>query len=314
MSDTTTFYILGAGAIGLSLAVYLTQAGLNVQLVRTSQTNIEQQKLNVRLKGLQSSGYETTQVNVCSLDQIGKTQISEVQSVVIVTAKTFANTSIAEHFKAQESKPPVILMQNGIAIEDDFLQAGFEDVYRTILYSGGQKIENYAVEFKMVASSPIGVIAGDRETLNSLVRQISTPQFPFHVELNIQEEIWKKTIANAVFNTICPLLETDNGIFARDEQALALANSVISECIQVVERLGINLNHETVLKQVLTISKGSDGQLVSTLQDIQNKRETEINSLNLEIARIAESLDVDAGLTKALGELVQIKSSFYSSE
>jgi len=308
MSQSTTFYILGAGAIGLSLAIHLTQAGKNVQLVRTSQKDIKPQTITISLKGLQSSEVTSAQVEVLSINYL-----TNPQGVLIICAKTFANDGIANHFKTLQSKPPIILMQNGIGIEDTFLNAGFTEIYRTVLYSGGQKIGDYAVEFKMVASSPIGVMAGDREKLGLIINQVSTAQFPFHFEANIQEEVWKKSIANAVFNTICPLLEVDNGVFTRNDDALALANSVIDECIQVARALGINLNHETVLKQVMTISKGSDGQLVSTLQDIQNNQPTEIESLNLEIARLAETLDenIDVSLTKAFGKLIQIKSLLY---
>ena len=311
MKQTSNYYILGAGAIGLSLAVHLTNSGKNVQLIRTSKQDIEPKTVNVTLKGLHTTEVIIAQVEVCSLNYL-----NNFDGIIIVTAKTFANKTIAQHFTKQQALlPPVILMQNGIGIEETFLEAGFRDIYRTVLYSGGQRIADYSVEFKMVDSSPTGVIAGDEEKLSAIITQINTPQFPFHFEENIQEKIWKKSIANAVFNTICPLLETDNGIFVRDEKALALANSVISECIQVANTLGINLEHDAILNQVLTISKGSDGQLVSTLQDIQNKRPTEIDSLNLEIARIAETLDenIDVRLTKALGEMIQVKSSFYKS-
>ena len=308
--NTPEVYILGAGAIGLSLAVHLARAGKHVQLVRTSNRDIAPQTVNVSLKGLHSSEIITAQLDVCSLNYVTKPE-----GTIVVTAKTFANKTIAAHFTkhltAQQNLQPVILMQNGIGIEEPFLENGFRDIYRTVLYSGGQKIGDYKVEFKMVDSSPIGVIAGNEEQLSTIIKQINTSQFPFYFEPNIQEKIWKKSIANAVFNTICPLLEIDNGIFARDEKALTLASSVIRECLQVANVLGINLDYETVLQQVLTISKGSDGQLVSTLQDIQNKRQTEIDSLNLEIARLAEDLDIDVSLTKALGELIQIKSSYY---
>ena len=311
MNQTSTYYILGAGAIGLSLAVHLTHSGKKVQLVRTSTKNVEPQTVNVALKGLHTTEVLTTQVDVCSLNHL-----NNFNGVLIVAAKTFANKAIADYIAKQQTElPPVILMQNGIGIENTFLEVGFTDVYRTVLYSGGQRIADYSVEFKMVDSSPIGVIVGNEQRLNAIISQINTLQFPLHFEEDIQEKIWKKSIANAVFNTICPLLEVDNGIFVRDEKALTLANSVIGECIQVANALGINLNHEAVLNQVLTISKGSDGQLVSTLQDIQNKRQTEIDSLNLEIARIAESLDadIDVRLTKALGTMIQVKSSFYES-
>ena len=316
MTQLPTYYILGAGAIGLSLALHLSNSGKNVQLVRTSTSDVEPQTVSISLKGLHTTEVLNAQVKVCSLNHLNN--FGNIDDVIIVAAKTFANTAIAqyiaEHFTKQKSVlPPVILMQNGIGIENTFLEAGFTDIYRTILYSGGQRIDDYSVEFKMVDSSPIGVIAGNKQKLNAIISQINTLQFPFYFEENIQEKIWKKSIANAVFNTICPLLEVDNGIFIRDEKALALANSVIAECIQVANALGINLSHDVVLSQVLTISKGSDGQLVSTLQDIQNKRQTEIDSLNLEIARIAETLDanIDVRLTKALGDLILIRSSFY---
>lgn len=315
MNHSPTFYILGAGAIGLSLAVHLARAHHNsnhkVQLVRTSTQNIEQQAVTISLKGLHSSELSTAQVDVCSLNYLTDSQLTEQQGVIIVTAKTFANETIAEHFKNQQIKLPIILMQNGIGIEEAFLQAGFKDVYRTILYSGGERTGEYEVEFKMVRSSPTGVIAGDKEKLNSIIEQINTAQFPFHVEDDIQKDIWKKSIANAVFNTICPLLEIDNGIFVRDTQSRNLASSIIHECIEVAKTQGVTLNHDTVLKQVLSISKGSEGQLVSTLQDIQKKQPTEIDSLNLKIASLAEASDIKTPLTKALGKLIQIKSSFY---
>jgi 2-dehydropantoate 2-reductase len=58
------------------------------------------------------------------------------------------------------------------------------------------------------------------------------------------------------------------------------------------------------------ISKNPDGQLISTLQDLKNGNETEIDFLNLEIARIAEEMTpkIAVGRTKILGELISIKS------
>lgn len=42
-----------------------------------------------------------------------------------------------------------------------------------------------------------------------------------------------------------------------------------------------------MLQNVLAISKMSDGQKISTYQDILNKRETEIETLNLAVAKAA---------------------------
>ena len=52
----------------------------------------------------------------------------------------------------------------------------------------------------------------------------------------------------------------------------------------------MGLSESELMEQLTRISKGSDGQLISTLQDIRAGRQTEIDYLNLEIARVAASL------------------------
>jgi 2-dehydropantoate 2-reductase len=70
------------------------------------------------------------------------------------------------------------------------------------------------------------------------------------------------------------------------------------------------LHADTILSRLLLISKSSDGQLISTYQDILNKRNTEIETMNMSIARVAESVGRSSLIkqTKLLGELIQIKS------
>ena len=60
----------------------------------------------------------------------------------------------------------------------------------------------------------------------------------------------------------------------------------------------------------MQISRLSDGQEISTLQDIRNKRRTEIDTLNPEIVRIAGYLGKENMVTetKLLGDLIPIKS------
>jgi 2-dehydropantoate 2-reductase len=301
--NNETIFILGAGAIGLALAVHLTRAGQDVHLVRTSLSRVNQNTANVSV-----NGGEWVQISVSSL-----ADLNSLEGIIVNTAKTYANEGIAKQLKAKRTSAPLVLMQNGIGIEAPFLQAGFSEVYRAVLYASSQKTGSYEAQFRMVKSSPVGVISGSEEQLKSYLERLNTLAFQFHIEANIQEEIWRKGIINAVFNTICTLLATDNGIFARNHNAADLASSVIRECVQVTKALGLQLDHDMLLRQVLTISKSSDGQLISTLQDMQNKRQTEIDSLNFEIVRVAEGLSpsVNVSLTKALGELVKIKSSFY---
>jgi 2-dehydropantoate 2-reductase len=105
-------------------------------------------------------------------------------------------------------------------------------------------------------------------------------------------------------------LEIDNGIFHRDEKTLAIAKRVIEECVAIAKETGIFLNTDEVVESLLLISKFSDGQLISTFQDIKNKRETEIETLNFAIVNVAKKLNKEhmVAETKLLGELIKLKS------
>lgn len=162
-----------------------------------------------------------------------------------------------------------------------------------------------------MTSSPIGTCKGQPEELEQLIAQLNNPIFSFRAEYELEKVIWKKTITNCVFNSICPLLETDNGIFHRNPAVLSLATRLIEECLSIARLKNIPLTLSEIIDSLLLISRQADGQLISTYQDIQNGRPTEIETLNLEIARQAKAMGQEACIsrTQLLGELIQLKSS-----
>jgi len=116
---------------------------------------------------------------------------------------------------------------------------------------------------------------------------------------------------NAVFNSIYPVLDIDNGIFVRDEEVVKLGREIIRECIHLFSCKGVSFNESDLVEQMMKISQGSRGVLISTSQDIKNGRETKMESLNLEMARIASAMTPAIFLPKTefRGRLVLAKST-----
>ena len=298
-------YIVGAGAIGMTVAVFLKHSGKEVILLRGrrgSPLEIENTGLTVDC----SNGTNlTASIPICTLEQV-----EFMQGIVLITSKSFGNPELAQRLNGKTGQSSLVLLQNGLGIEEPFLEAGFPEVYRCVLMATSQVQAPYNVRYKPVAASPIGVIRSRESRLVELVKQLSTPEFPFRAEEVIQQTIWEKVITNCVFNAICPLLGVDNGIFHRNASALVLAREVIDECIAVAGEVGVVLNREAVEQRLLQISQRSDGQLISTLVDINNGRETEIDTLNLAVARLSLQLGRPelASRTRLLGELTRLKS------
>ncbi|GAB3552141.1 ketopantoate reductase family protein [Spirosoma fluminis] len=300
-----SMYIIGAGAIGMTLAVVLRQSGKDVILLhgrRDSSPEPEDASITVE----SSNGLtETASIPIRELEQV-----KFLNGIVLLTSKSFGNQELAQRLRGKIGQSPLVLLQNGLGIEEPFLTAGFPQVYRCVLLATSQVQAPYKVSYKPVAASPIGVICGHESCVSELVAQLSTPQFLFRAERAIQQTIWEKVITNCVFNAICPLLGIDNGIFHRNTLAMALARDIIDECVAVAKEVGIVLNQQEVEERLLQISQRSDGQLISTLVDINEGRQTEIDALNLAVARLAERLGKPqlANRTRLLGELVRLKA------
>lgn len=300
-------YIIGYGAIGKVLAVALQLNSRNVSIIRGSVSGQPVRKERIIVESpLQQWEAE---IETGSLEYF--TSLDD--GIVVLTNKSYGNEALSESLRSKITNAPLALLQNGLNVERPFLEKGYESVYRCVLFATSQETGSAAVKFKPVAPSAVGVIKGKEEVLNGIVQQLNTDIFPFRTEKSIHPVIWKKAIINCVFNSVCPLLETDNGIFHRDEQVLQIAKRVVAECVEIAAAEGISLHNDEVIENLLQISRSSDGQLISTYQDILHKRETEISTLNGEIANIARRLHKQHTVreTRLLGELTLLKSKLH---
>lgn len=303
-SGKNHIYILGSGAIGKALAVFLRISGQKVTLIRGSVNDGSVKTESIRVE-MQNGTVSEADIEIRTLDTL-----PEIDGIIVLANKSFGNQQLAVSLKGKTGNSPIVLLQNGLGVEQPFVDQDFSEIYRCVLFVTSQTVNDSTVRFKPVSICPIGIELGSMESLQNIVQQLHTPEFSFKSEANIQHIIWKKAIANCVFNSVCPLLEADNGIFYRNPEAFEIARRIIAECVSIAKAKNIPLEAKEVEESLLLISKSSDGQLISTLQDIRNKRKTEIDTLNFEIVRIAESLGKSEAVleTKLLGELTKIKS------
>jgi len=299
-----TIYIIGAGAVGKTLAVFLKKAGKNVSLVRGSVDDTASRMEKIRVVSADKTETQA-EIQISSLSNF-----PQLDGIIVLTNKSFGNRNLAELLQEKTNGSPLVILQNGLGVEQPFIDRDYPEIYRCVLFVTSQLVSENNVSFKPVAVSPIGIIKGGPAKLTEIVEELNNSAFPFKAETDIQTVIWKKAIINSVFNSICPLLEVDNGIFHREEKVLEIAKRIIAECVTIAGEKGIYLETGEVLERLLLISKSSDGQLISTLQDILNKRPTEIETLNFAIVDIAKKLDKENLVieTKLLGELTKLKS------
>nr|WP_281387986.1 ketopantoate reductase C-terminal domain-containing protein [Puniceicoccus vermicola] len=304
-------YILGGGAVGAPLAAFLTMSGREVVLVRMR-------------SGVADSS-QSTWVEVTMGDESIRAKVPTVafedlrgvNGVIVVTCKTYANERVAEGLRRVYRAGPIVLAQNGLNVERAFQDQGFPNLGRAVLYLTSQSSEDRAglsYQFRSIADSLVGTLCGDAREIREAVKTLQTDRFPFSYCDALEGPVFKKAIVNVIFNSICPLLDVDNGIFARGRSLLPLVRSLIRECLQLVGAKGLELSEEEILESVERISQNSP-QLISTLQDLRAGRQTEIDSLNFAFVEMAEGIDPEMRLplVHALGDLIRAKSELSGS-
>src|SRR5690348_4285589 len=131
MVVTEKIYILGCGAIGFPLAAYLTAAGKSVVAVRVSKTNVSNGQLRISVH----TGKDGITVAV---ETISLSALTDIRGTIVIATKAYANKALALGLKDKGAIGPVVILQNGLAVEKPFLDAGFSQVYRCVLYVTSQ--------------------------------------------------------------------------------------------------------------------------------------------------------------------------------
>jgi 2-dehydropantoate 2-reductase len=300
-------YIIGAGAVGMALAVLMQNEGRNVKLVRGRHTEEGRASEEIEIQLLGGASIKQS-LPIDTLSQYDK-----LEGTIVITTKSYANADLAASLSKKIGKARVVLLQNGLQVEQPFIDMGFDSVMRCVLFVTSQVTGANTVQFKPVRPSAIGVVHGGKDRLTEVVSYLNTPAFPFREEPQIQPLIWKKAIINCVFNSICPLLETDNGIFHRESEVLEMGMDIIREGMHVASANGVHLTESEIVEQLLQISKTSDGQQISTWQDILAKRPTEIETLNLAVALMGRDMGKEETVQRntLLGKLIWWKSKLH---
>lgn len=303
-SEQDHIYIIGFGAICKALAVFLKLSGRQVTIIRGSVNDGTTATEHICVQMPDGTNHQA------DLDMATIKNFATIRGIIVLANKSFGNTPLATLLKGKTGNSPIVLLQNGLGVGQPFINEQYPEIYRCVLFVTSQVVDPDTVRFKPVAICPIGIERGNPDNLNNIVARLTTPNFPFKSEPDIQQVIWKKAIVNCVFNSVCSLLEVDNGIFHRNAQAQGIARRIISECIAVARAKGIHLHHKEIEQSLSQISQLSEGQEISTLQDIRNKRRTEIETLNPEIVNIARSVNKESLVseTRLLGELTRLKA------
>jgi 2-dehydropantoate 2-reductase len=296
--------ILGAGAVGLSLAARLSPY-CEVHALCRAQHAEAMKRQGLRLSGIWGSGR-------FSFPASPELPAVSAFDYCLVTVKSQQTRRLCEQYQRVLDNTEVVSLQNGIGNEEILVEYSDRVIGGTIIT--GFEWRGPAQVHVSVEAGPIRLgrfPAGLDRGVERLVELFRRAGLKVEASESIRTELWAKTLYNCALNPLGAILDVPYGRLA-ERHSWSIIQRVIEEAFAVcraeaiVQRWASAADYLAYLKTV-QLPATADHH-ASMLQDIRQGRETEIDFLNGAVVRLASKHGIATPINQTLAELIRFKS------
>lgn len=270
-------YIQGAGAIGLSFAYFLRQAGMNVTLILRDEKKLA---LFQQQNGFYYQINNKTELIPCEA-QLAK-QLSTTMDYLIVCTKAFDVVSAMKELQhAFSHSTQLLICHNGLGIAE-VMNHSYRDLPISYgLTTLGAVRQNH---FHVVMNG-LGKIMLSNASFLDLFK---TTKLAVSVENDFKKASWHKFIVNCAINALTVIYQSKNGELIQSDHLKYIMSEVVREIVAIAEYQNIKIDGAEMRKQVFSVANHTATNYSSMLQDINRKQLTEIDYLNGQVVLLAQ--------------------------
>ena len=297
--------MIGAGAIGGVYAYSLHKLlGDNFAFIANGK-----RKERLEQEGLYLNG-EHFNPKVVSSDEDIKFDL------IIVSVKNYQLQSAIEDMRNLVGKNTIILtLLNGISARE-VLKEEFKDNH--VLYGLAIKIDAVKVGNKITQNSKAIIQFGDKynKTMSEEVLAVKNLLNDAKINNQVFEDMiktaWTKWMLNIGLNQVSAISGATYGVIKNTPELLTLVNKAMTEVMEVSKAYNINLGDENWASvQDVIDSLDGDGK-TSLLQDVENKRKTEVEYFSGTLIKIAKEHNVEVPVNEVLYNFIKAKERNYT--
>lgn len=295
--------VIGAGAMGSLIGGRIAlHTDATVTLIDVWKDHVEK----IRRDGLDltdDSGKHIIKVQISYPEEIKEA----FDFVVVFTKTTHAEAALKNASAAIGPKTVVLTMQNGLGnIERIEKYVPREQIIAAVTTENGNLIGPGTVESHGKGLTKVMTASGKKTPeLDTVVNLLEKAGFPMQVTPDVFVSIWEKVAFNAAFNSLCGILYLDCGGLGATEEGRELAMLCAEEGCAVARAAGVEADTERVKNMIKNSFVQHARHLPSMLQDIIAGKQTEIDSINGEIAKTGDAHGIPTPTIRTLWKLVK---------
>jgi len=136
-------------------------------------------------------------------------------------------------------------------------------------------------------------------------------EIPYKIPEDMIRFLWWKFMVNVGINQSSAILGAHYNVFQTNSDARALMEAAMWEVINVSKKVGINLNENDLLSWYEVLYKLSPEGRTSMLEDIENRRKTEIELFGETVCMLGEKYGVETPVNKTLVSIIKVLENKY---
>jgi len=295
--------VIGPGAIGIFFGGLLSRLGLDVRFLDKSEERAEYLVRHGLLLE-ETTGLISIPIKV-NIDTAGIGPCD----LVIICVKSYDTESAASLLPSLIHQNTLVLtLQNGL---------GHVEVLKKILperqiavgitFHGVTLVETGHIRHAGAGPTCIGSFLPDEKVRGQLARLAETltaAGLATTVADNIEEIVWNKLLVNIGINALSAITRLKNGDLVKFPEIRNLMAMAVTEALAVARGKGLRANPQAV-EEARAACLATAENRSSMLQDVLNRKRTEIEAINGAIVKEAKTLGIATPVNEVLTILVK---------
>ena len=146
----------------------------------------------------------------------------------------------------------------------------------------------------------------DNSKLLPLLELLNSCSITASISDDFKKDIWRKLIVNAVINPVTAVLRLQNRYVSESVYLRNLADMIIRESVKAAEKDKVYFDIEEIRSTVFSIAQKTGSNRSSMLQDIENRRKTEIDYISGTAADKAENAGIDLSVNRIMQNIIKV--------
>ncbi|TPI40437.1 2-dehydropantoate 2-reductase [Mesorhizobium sp. B3-1-9] len=299
----------GGGAMGGIFGGYLARAGNDVTLIDVSKPAVAA----INDNGLTIEEKDGTQPIIRVPASTEPSKVGPVDLIINFVKCYHTDAAVRAAAPMISGVTAVLSLQNGWGNAPRIAGIVGEDkVLVGLTYHGGTLLGPGRVKHPGVGMTYIGELSGKTTPrLDKVIETFRAAQIETTKSERILDEVWKKLALNACTLPVAGLLHFMSHELVAFDATKSLMAAILREVVAVANAQGISLDYDERWAAITGLLEKAVGGKASMLQDVEARRQTEIEVINGAIVDAGKRIGVATPVNDTMVWMIQAKQAHY---